>query len=108
MIRRKTQTNQLFITDTTATITTTINNINNNNKKKNRKKKKKKKKKKKNKKKKKKKKNNNNNKNRHMMLIKWINLVGLVWIYGISIIGGYLMSNPVFTYKLNKWFVNIL
>ena len=31
---------------------------------------------------------------------------GLVGFYGISIIVGYLMPNPVFTYILNIWFVN--
>ena len=28
-------------------------------------------------------------------------LFGLIWFYGISIIVGYLMPNPVFTYILN-------
>ena len=32
---------------------------------------------------------------------------GLVWFYDISTISGYLMSNPVFTYIQNTWFVNI-
>ena len=31
----------------------------------------------------------------------------MVWFYGISIIISYLMSNPVLTYILNIWFVNI-
>ena len=31
---------------------------------------------------------------------------GLVWFYGISTIVGYLMSNPVYSYILNIWFVN--
>ena len=32
--------------------------------------------------------------------------IGLIWFYGISIMTGYLMWNPVFTYILNIWFVN--
>ena len=30
----------------------------------------------------------------------YINWFGLVWFYGISTILGYLMTNPVYTYKL--------
>ena len=32
---------------------------------------------------------------------------GLFWFYGISTIVGYLMSNSVYTYTLNIWFVNL-
>ena len=35
----------------------------------------------------------------------WI--VDLVWLHGISTTVGYLMSNPVFIYVLNIWFINI-
>ena len=31
----------------------------------------------------------------------------LVWFYGISTIVGYLIPNPIFTYILNIWLVNI-
>ena len=33
---------------------------------------------------------------------------GLAWFYGISTIIGYFMPNPIYTYILNIWFVNIL
>ena len=38
-----------------------------------------------------------------LRLVDWFSLI---WFYGISIIVGYLMPNPVFTYILNKWFAN--
>ena len=31
---------------------------------------------------------------------------GLVWLYGISSIVGYLIPNPIFKYILNIWFAN--
>ena len=31
----------------------------------------------------------------------------MVWFYGISIIVTYLMPNPLYTYILNVWFVNL-
>ena len=31
---------------------------------------------------------------------------GLVWFFGISILVGYLMPNPSYTYILNIWFLN--
>ena len=37
--------------------------------------------------------------------IKYIKF-GLVGFYGISIIVGYLMSNPLYTYIFNIWFLN--
>ena len=33
--------------------------------------------------------------------------LGLVWFYSISNIVGYLMLNPVFTYIINIWIINI-
>ena len=33
-------------------------------------------------------------------------LVGWLKFYGISTLVGYLMPHPLFTYKLNIWFVN--
>ena len=36
----------------------------------------------------------------------FLNIISLVWFYGISTIVGYLMPNSVFTYVLNIWFVN--
>ena len=45
------------------------------------------------------------NKNQQLQERKVGFIYGLVWFYGISNIVGYLMTNTVFTFILNVWFV---
>ena len=44
----------------------------------------------------------------YLMILIYIKVKDLVWFYAISTIVGYLMPNPVFTYILNTWFVNVI